>query len=85
MIQPPPNQEEFQSWNEALKKWIPKRTWVTFASDVFKTLASLQGAGTTAQRPTSFLWLGRPYFDTTLGYEIHWNGTIWVKYDGTAA
>jgi hypothetical protein len=30
-------------------------------------------SGTTAERPTSLIWAGRPYFDTTL------NKPIWVK------
>lgn len=40
--------------------------------------------GTTARRPTSSL-LGLQYFDTTLGYPVYWNGSTWVKYDGTNA
>lgn len=40
--------------------------------------------GTTANRPTSSI-LGQRYFDTTLGYPVYWNGSTWVRYDGTAA
>lgn len=47
------------------------------------SLSALTEAGTTAQRPTVNLWIGRAYFDTTLGFEIHYNGTVWVRYDGT--
>lgn len=28
-------------------------------------------SGTTAQRPTRYLYVGMPYYDTTLGYEIN--------------
>lgn len=40
--------------------------------------------GATSSRPTSSV-LGQFYFDTTLGYPVWWNGSTWVKYDGTAA
>jgi hypothetical protein len=35
-------------------------------------------SGTTAARPAG-VGLGQPYFDTTLGVPIWWNGTIWVN------
>lgn len=40
--------------------------------------------GVTGNRPTGSI-LGQFYFDTTLGYPVWWNGSTWVKYDGTAA
>ena len=40
--------------------------------------------GTTSLRPVSSI-LGQFYFDTSLGYPVWWNGSTWVKYDGTAA
>lgn len=41
-----------------------------------------QNSGTTAQRPTTELYVGKSYFDTTLGYGIRWNGTNWVDGQG---
>ena len=38
--------------------------------------------GTTTQRPTSSI-LGEFFFDTTIGRPIWWNGTAWVRADGT--
>jgi hypothetical protein len=35
-------------------------------------------SGTTANRPTTGLYVGRRYFDTTLGQVIWWNGSAWV-------
>lgn len=46
---------------------------------------ALTGSGTTAQRPIKGLWIGRPYFDTTLGYVIWYSGTEWVDATGTTA
>lgn len=39
-------------------------------------------SGTTAARPTVHA-TGQPYFDTTLGKPIWWNGTNWVDATGT--
>lgn len=57
----------------------------------FKKLAlyggSVNDSGTTAQRPISNLWIGRPYFDTTLGYIIHIKTVspiVWVNGAGAA-
>jgi hypothetical protein len=38
--------------------------------------------GTTNSRPTSSI-LGQYYFDTTIGRPIWWNGSAWIKADGT--
>ena len=40
------------------------------------------GSGPTAQRPTTMLFQGYPYFDTDLGYAIWWNGAAWVGAGG---
>ena len=34
---------------------------------------SVMESGTTAQRPTASLWLGRPYYDTTLSKPVFVN------------
>jgi hypothetical protein len=44
-------------------------------------------SGITANRPISSalarLAIGQFYFDTTLGYPIWWNGTVWKNASGT--
>jgi hypothetical protein len=40
--------------------------------------------GTTASRPSSDAYVGKEYFDTTLGKVIWWNGSNWVDSTGTA-
>lgn len=63
----------------------PWYRWTTIAGNV---LTALTTSGTTAQRPASFLWIGRPYFDITLGIPIWYdqNGsTGWCDATGTAA
>lgn len=44
--------------------------WRNFFVAIYNILNALTLSGTTAQRPTKFLWVGRPYFDTTLGITI---------------
>ena len=61
------------------------RPWATWFTQVFNLLFALQQSGVTADRPTRNLWVSRTFFDETLGMPIWWNGTIWVKSDGTAA
>lgn len=48
-------------------------------------LTDLTSSGTTAQRPTTRLYVGRTYFDVTLGQPIWYSGSGWVLADGTAA
>lgn len=59
--------------------------WANFFSAVFLLLTAMTQSGTTAKRPTSFLWTGRMYWDSTLGLPIFYKGPGWVKADGTAA
>ena len=46
---------------------------VGWFAQAFLILFAVQQSGTTANRPTSRLWIGRTYFDTTL------NLPIWVQ------
>jgi len=47
--------------------------------------SDVTSSGTTANRPTVGLYVGRVYFDETLGLPIWYDGSAWVKADGTAA
>ena len=51
--------------------------------DSFLTAISTPQNGTTADRPTQNLQIGQFYFDTTLGYPIWYNGTVWKNASGT--
>jgi len=55
--------------------------------DNASAIAQLKQFGTTANRPTSDLWQGRPFFDTTLGQPIWYDlaNTEWVDATGGAA
>lgn len=59
--------------------------WQTFMSGVANVLTAVTSSGTTTERPTKNLYIGRTYFDTTLAKPIWYNGTIWVLATGAAA
>jgi hypothetical protein len=46
--------------------------WAQWITRVHAAVSALYQSGTTANRPTALLWVGRPYFDTTL------NKPVWV-------
>lgn len=47
-----------------------KPSWMAFVTRVRNAIVGRSQAGTTAQRPTSGLEIGLPYYDTTLGYQV---------------
>ena len=71
---------------------IPKGTvmpqsWMQWIGKIRLYAGSLSESGTTAGRPTANLWVGRMYFDTTLGQPI-WLKTVspadWVDATGAS-
>jgi hypothetical protein len=61
------------------------KAWLTFLTKVGLTTESLRESGVSANRPVKGLWIGRQYFDSTLGYPIWYDGTQWVDATGTPA
>lgn len=64
------------------------RTWAQWLSYVHMSVTAMRQSGTTAERPTNMLWIGRRFFDTTLGYPV-WvqsvRPAVWVDATGTPA
>lgn len=60
-------------------------TWKSFYTTLASVSRALTLSGTTANRPTTFLWVGRPYFDITIQRPI-WvrdiSPTVWITADG---
>jgi hypothetical protein len=55
--------------------------WNAWFSRAHMIVSSLQQSGTTADRPTSQLWIGRQYFDTDLGKPVFVKAvrpSVWV-------
>lgn len=64
------------------------REWAAWFTAAWNVLDSVDASGTTANRPTKNLFIGRPYFDTTIGKPIWLKSvrpTVWVTADGIAA
>ena len=60
--------------------------WASFFNNIFVILTAVTQSGTTANRPTKLLWVGRSYFDTSLGKRIDLksvNPNVWVDGSGT--
>lgn len=60
--------------------------WNAWFSRTHMIVSSLQQSGTTANRPVSHLWIGRQYFDETLGKPVYLKAvrpSVWVDGAGT--
>ena len=70
---------------------MPSTPWQQVFSRWHSLILSVQDSGTTAQRPKKGLFIGRGYFDTTLGYMVNVKfasanpaATVWVNGAGLA-
>ena len=66
-------------------KGMAFRTWAQWISWVHQTVSAMRQSGPTAERPTKVLWIGRQYFDTTLGIPVWVDSvrpTVWVNASG---
>lgn len=62
------------------EKQKPFRTWMQWLSWVHRVATSITQSGTTADRPTVLLWIGRRYYDETLNKPVYVravNPTVW--------
>lgn len=67
---------------------VPLKPWAQWFTRVGARLAAVEQSGTTAQRPVTGLWIGRRYFDTTLGKPVYVKSlgpTVWVDGAGTTS
>ncbi|MCW3161119.1 glycoside hydrolase family 55 protein [Chryseobacterium oryctis] len=83
------NQNEFDefinnNWKENAPKFICDGSNEQFV-DVERRYIIDKTFGITSERPTTNLYKGQHYFDSTIGMPIYWQGSQWVKPDGTLA
>lgn len=92
ILNTPPTQRDLdvvdQQGGKKVATW--GKAWSSYWTQVFQILFAVQQSGTTAQRPTTGLWAGRPYFDISLGANgkpiwVRKDLGGWVLADGTAA
>ena len=58
------------------------QSWGSWFTQAWQILFAVSQSGLTADRPTTFLYIGRTYFDTDLGIPIWYDGTNWVDATG---
>ena len=61
-------------------------SWRSWLSWVHATTSAARQAGATSDRPVKFIWIGRRYFDNTLGKPVYLksvNPNVWVDGAGT--
>jgi hypothetical protein len=63
--------------------------WGQWIQRIHTAVQSMQQSGPTSERPTRVLWIGRRYFDTTLGLPVWVGGgppapapAVWVSAAG---
>lgn len=56
--------------------------WATFLNQAYVLLSGLTQSGSTVDRPIKGLYVGRPYWDSTIGIPIWFNGITWVDSTG---
>ena len=56
-----------------------------YQQQVQQVVRAIAQFGTTTERPTTNLFVGRPFFDTSLNTQVIWNGSTWVGASGTVA
>ena len=89
IINSPPTQRDLDIVEQPGGKQVATwgKAWSSYWTQVFQLVFTIQQSGTTAQRPTTALFAGRPYFDTSLGAhgkKIFVNKTLdgWVDSSG---
>jgi len=60
----------------------PMPSWYGWFATVANVLLAVTGSGTTAQRPTKFLYLGRNFWNTDTAQMEWYDGAAWVTYGG---
>lgn len=54
--------------------------WQQWLQRVQIILNGSSQSGPTSNRPTNNLYVGQPFFDTTLNKPVYWNGSTWVHW-----
>jgi len=67
------------------KTSMMSREWAVWFTKLWTVSTNINSSGTTADRPTTGLYIGMTYFDTTIGRPI-WlqaaNPPAWIRADG---
>lgn len=69
---------------KALDGGVFSPAWAAWFMQIFRVSSDVQNSGPTANRPAINLYAGKPYFDTTLGKPIWYEGPGWVDATGAS-
>jgi hypothetical protein len=86
MINTPPAATAMKVVEDTRGMFVPfQRDMVSWFTQVFNICFAVSQSGTTANRPTSNLWPGRTYYDTTLAIPIWYDAVaqVWIDATGT--
>lgn len=65
---------------------VASRPWLEWFNLAHQTITAARQSGPTASRPASLVWIGRQYFDTTIGKPVYVKSVkpiVWVDAAGT--
>jgi len=71
--QPPLQSQSNDTTGRFTSVW---QSWITRAQSVLNAVTL---SGNTSSRPTKDLYVGQPFFDSTLNQVVWWNGSEWIK------
>ncbi len=77
LINTPPIRGPVDDQTSEGKLSVVSRVWSAWFTQVFQACFAIYQSGTTAQRPTETLWVGRRYYDTTLNKPIYYTSAGW--------
>ena len=72
-------QGPFQSKIQAITG-IVETVWQQWFQQIQERLNASSLSGPTSARPTTGLYVGMSYFDTTLNKPVYWNGSTWITW-----
>lgn len=73
----------FPKWAVSDATGMPSAEFVFWLTQANNTASANRQSGITADRPKTNLWVGRRYFDTTLGYPVYVKTeAVWVNSAG---
>ena len=74
----PPFNSPVQTEPTITGKVTIKSVWQNWLQMVQIFLSGMTDYGPTSARPAKDLWIGRPFFDTTINVPVYWDGNAWV-------
>lgn len=82
LISPPGNDPVDRQDNEGRNTGV-NPGWRAFFNAVYTLLSGMTQSGSFTQRPENLLYVGKPFWDESLGHFVYWNGHYWSTPSGS--